>query len=69
MYVSYALVHTCPSAIITSTWYWPVLCSTIVIAISIMGANEVGPEIHNVNTQILAKNASTKAVKNLKDSS
>ena len=35
--------NTCPSAIITKTWYWPPLCSTMVMAISITGANEVGP--------------------------
>jgi hypothetical protein len=34
---------TWPSAIINKTWYWPPLFSTIVIAISIIGANEVGP--------------------------
>lgn len=34
---------TCPSAIISKTWYWPPLCSTIVIAISMTGANDVGP--------------------------
>lgn len=36
---------TCPSAIITKTWYWPPLCSTIVMAISIIGAKDVGPAI------------------------
>ena len=34
---------TCPSAIISKTWYWPPLCSTIVIAISMTGAKDVGP--------------------------
>lgn len=34
---------TCPSAIISKTWYWPPLCSTIVIAISMRGAKDVGP--------------------------
>lgn len=48
--VSYKLLQrkeqrqgTCPSAIINNTWYWPTLCSTIVMAISMTGANDVGP--------------------------
>lgn len=47
--------YTCPSAIITNTWYWPLLCSTIVIAISIIGANEVGPADYNDNIQVLVR--------------
>lgn len=39
--------NTCPSAIINKTWYWPPLSSTMVIAISIIGANEVGPATSN----------------------
>jgi hypothetical protein len=38
-------VNTCPSAIISKTWYCPPLCSTIVMAISITGAKDVGPTI------------------------
>lgn len=40
---------TCPSAIITKTWYWPPLCSTTVMAISIIGANDVGPVTRKIN--------------------
>lgn len=36
--------NTCPSAMINRTWYCPPLCSTIVIAISMTGAKDVGPE-------------------------
>lgn len=36
---------TWPSAIISKTWYWPPLFSTIVVAISMMGAKDVGPTI------------------------
>jgi hypothetical protein len=38
-------VNTCPSAIISKTWYCPPPCSTIVMAISITGAKDVGPTI------------------------
>jgi hypothetical protein len=38
--------QTCPSAIISKTWYWPPLLSTIPIAVSMIGANEVGPVKH-----------------------
>lgn len=38
--------QTCPSAIISKTWYWPPLLSTIPIAVSMIGANEVGPVTH-----------------------
>ena len=34
---------TCPSAIIRRTWYWPPVLSTIPIAVSIIGAKDVGP--------------------------
>lgn len=37
------LLRTCPSAMITRTWYCPLLFSTMSIAASIIGANEVGP--------------------------
>jgi len=45
--------NTWPSAIITKTWYWPPLSSTIVMAISIIGANEVGPEMNSILPRIL----------------
>lgn len=35
--------YTCPSAIINKTWYCPPLCSTMDMAISIIGAKDVGP--------------------------
>lgn len=46
---------TWPSAIISNTWYWPPLCSTIVIAISIMGANDVGPVPETNNERTVSK--------------
>ena len=42
---------TCPSAIMTRTWYCPLLFSTMSIAASIIGANEVGPV--NKETKII----------------
>jgi hypothetical protein len=42
-YIKKKKTITCPSAIISKTWYWPPLCSTIVIAISMTGAKDVGP--------------------------
>ena len=36
-------LRTCPSAITTRTWYCPPLFSTMSIAASMIGANEVGP--------------------------
>jgi len=45
---------TCPSAIINRTWYWPPLCSTMVIAISIIGAKDVGPVQNHLQKDELA---------------
>jgi hypothetical protein len=56
---------TCPSAIISKTWYWPPLFSTIVMAISIIGANEVGPvtQIQRVMLGLIIKLVSILSVK------
>jgi len=37
------ILNTCPSAIITRTWYWPPLASTMSIEASTTGAKDVGP--------------------------
>lgn len=37
------LLVTWPSAIMRRTWYWPPVLSTMLIAVSIIGAKDVGP--------------------------